>query len=427
MKIAIITSGFLPVIDGVTVADYNRMKKLSQWGHQVRVFCPDYSALASVYPNWQDYTGEILPNIEVVNLPSEAFMGLDFERNISRRARPHLMQSLEEFQPDILHVDEPERLSVGLLQTPGIKYAKQAGIPCVCFYRTNFIEYAEDYFDWPPAAISGLQNVFKLLLRRVYNAYDQTFTTSPITQQKIIKMGIKNSRYAGLVGFDTDHFSPNLRQSNYFAQNYDLPEVDQQVKLVFVGRLTPDKGWGFTFKAMREFLPRIDRDKVALIVAGDGSMREEIADELGALTPHVHLLGRVDPTQIPILLANSDIHITTSEKEARGLTILEAFASGIPVVAPRAGGVVENIEHGCNGYLYEPQSVHDFASKLQALIESPTLRRGMGDYAPSSVENYSWDRAFQTLVQLWEEAISNNHSSSASPAKRTLVGTTSDR
>ena len=340
MKIAIITSGFLPVVDGVTVADFNRMKKLSQWGHQVRVFCPDYSSLASVYPNWQDYTGEILPNIEVVNLPSDAFMGLDFERNVSWRARPYLMQSLEEFQPDILHVDEPERLSVGLLQTPGIQYAKQAGIPCVCFYRTNFIEYAEDYFDWPPAAITGLQNVFKLLLRRVYNAYDQTFTTSPITQQKIIKLGIKNSRYAGLVGFDTDHFSPDLRRPDFFAQTHDLPQVDQQVKLVFVGRLTPDKGWGFTFKAMRELLSRIDRDRVALIVAGDGSMREEISEELGALTPHVHLLGRVEPTQIPILLANSDIHITTSEKEARGLTILEAFASGIPVLAPRAGGVV---------------------------------------------------------------------------------------
>ncbi|WP_299484717.1 glycosyltransferase [Acaryochloris sp. IP29b_bin.137] len=422
MKIAMITSGFLPVVDGVTVADFNRMKKLSQWGHQVRVFCPDYSPLASIYPHWQDYTGEILPHIEVVNLPSDAFMGLDFERNISWRARSRLMQSLGEFQPDIVHVDEPERLSVGLLQTPGIKYAKQAGIPCVCFYRTNFIEYAEDYFDWPPVAIAGLQNLFKLLLRQVYNAYDQTFTTSPITQEKIIQLGIKNSRYAGLVGFDTENFSPGLRRPHYFAQNYDLSQVDQQVKLVFVGRLTPDKGWAFTFKAMREVLSRVDRDQIALIVVGDGSMREAIAQELGALTPHVHLLGRVDPAEIPALLANSDIHITTSEKEARGLTILEAFASGIPVLAPRAGGVVENIEHGCNGYLYEPQSVHDFADRLQALIESPTLRRGMGDYAPSSVENYSWDRAFQTLVELWEEAIRNN---SSSPAKRTLVGTAS--
>ena len=423
MKIAIITSGFLPVVDGVTVADFNRMKKLSQWGHQVRVFCPDYSCLASVYPNWQDYIGEILPNIEVVNLASDAFMGLDFERNVSWRARSRLLQELEDFQPDIVHVDEPERLSVGLWQIPGIKYAKRAGIPCVCFYRTNFIEYAEDYFDWSPVAISGLQSLFTLLLRRVYNAYDQTFVTSPITQKKIVKLGINNTRYAGLVGFDTDNFSPDLRRPGYFAQTYDLPQVDQQVKLVFVGRLTPDKGWGFTFKAIRELFTRMDRDQVALIVAGDGCMREEISEELGQLTSHVHLLGRVAPDQIPALLANSDVHITTSEKEARGLTILEAFASGIPVLAPRAGGVVENIEHGCNGYLYTPQSVHDFTNKLQALIESPTLRRGMGDYAPSSVDQYSWDRAFQTLVGLWEEAIRNRQSS---PPQRTLVGTTSD-
>lgn len=424
MKIAMITSGFLPVVDGVTVADFNRMKKLSQWGHQVRVFCPDYSALASVYPNWQDYTGEILPNVEIVNLPSDAFMGLDFERNISWRARPLLMESLEAFQPDIVHVDEPERLSVGLWQVPGVKYAKQAGIPCVSFYRTNFIEYAEDYFDWPPAAISGLQSLFTLLLRRVYNAYDQTYTTSPITQKKIIKLGINNTRYAGLVGFDTEHFSPALRCSDYFAKTYHLPQVDQQIKLVFVGRLTPDKGWAFTFKAMQELLSRVDRERVALIVAGDGSMREEIADTLGAVTPHVYLLGRVDPVHIPALLANSDIHITTSEKEARGLTVLEAFASGIPVLAPRAGGVVENIEHGRNGYLYTPQSIADFVDKLQALIESPNLRRGMGDYAPSSIENYSWDRAFQTLVALWEEAISRNQSPASKP---TLVGAASER
>lgn len=218
------------------------------------------------------------------------------------------------------------------------------------------------------------------------------------------------------MGFDTDNFSPDLRRPNYFTQTYDLPQVDQQVKLVFLGRLTPDKGWRFTFKAMQEVFARFDREQVALIVVGDGSMREEIAEELGALTPHAHLLGRVAPEQIPALLANSDIHITTSEKEARGLTILEAFASGIPVIAPRAGGVVENIEHGCNGYLYQPQSVRDFADKLQALIESPTLRRGMGDYAPSSVENYSWDRAFQTLVELWEEAIRNKQSTPSQPA-----------
>jgi glycosyltransferase involved in cell wall biosynthesis len=333
-------------------------------------------------------------------------MNLDFERNVNWQARQPLIQGLADFQPDIVHVDEPERLAVGLWQIPGLRYAKQAGIPCVSFFRTNFLEYAEDYFDWPPGAIALLKHLFTLFLRRVYNAYDLTLVTSPITQAKIVQLGINNTHYASLVGFDTEQFSPELRQSNYFAKTYDLPQVDSQVKLVFLGRLTPDKGWGFTFKAMRQVFAQISPEQVALLIAGDGSMRTEIAQELGHLTPHVHLLGRVTPTQVPALLANSDIHITTSEKEARGLTVLEAFASGIPVIAPRAGGVVENIVDGWNGYLYTPQSTDDFAKKLQRLVEDPILRQHMGKRASKTADQYSWDHAIETLVSLWEDILS---------------------
>ncbi|WP_299413846.1 glycosyltransferase [Acaryochloris sp. IP29b_bin.148] len=420
MKVAIITSGFLPVIDGVTVSGLHRLQKLSDWGHQVKLFCPDYSALASVYPNWQDYTGHILPNVEVINLPSSAFMGLDFERNVNWRARKHLRDTLETFQPDLIHVDEPERLSVGLWQIPGIQYAQRAGIPCLGFFRTNFLEYAEDYFDWPPRAIAYLKHCFTLLLRRVYNAYDRTLVTSPITKNKIINLGINNVHYANLVGFDADTFSPHLRQANYFAHTYDLPQVDRQVKLVFVGRLTPDKGWGFTFKALQVLFNTVNPDQVAVLIAGDGSMRAEIGQQLSQLTPHVHLLGRVAPEQVPTLLANSDIHVTASEKEARGLTVLEAFASGIPVIAPRAGGVVENIVEGWNGYLYTPQSTEDFAHKLQQLIENPRLRQHMGERAQASLDQYSWDNTIQTLVSLWQDAIYQRQPAPLQP-RRPLV------
>ncbi len=108
-----------------------------------------------------------------------------------------------------------------------------------------------------------------------------------------------------------DHFSPDLRQADYFAQAYGLPQVDQQVKLVFVGRLTLDKGWDFTFKAMQAVLNRVDPAQVALIVAGDGSMEEEIAHVLQRLTPHVHLSGRIAPEQI---LCFSRIVIFTSPR-----------------------------------------------------------------------------------------------------------------
>ncbi len=110
MKIAIISSGFLPVIDGVTVTQINRVRELSQYGHQVLLFCPDYSQLANIYPLWQAYTGNILPGVKVVNLDSESFLGLDFERNVSTKSYQVVLQELQNFQPDIIHVDEPERL-----------------------------------------------------------------------------------------------------------------------------------------------------------------------------------------------------------------------------------------------------------------------------------------------------------------------------
>ncbi len=81
MKIAIITSGFLPVVDGVKVSGLHRVQHLSQWRHEVLLCCPDYSSWAEVYPNWQKYTGTLLPGVNVINLDSNPFMDLDFERN----------------------------------------------------------------------------------------------------------------------------------------------------------------------------------------------------------------------------------------------------------------------------------------------------------------------------------------------------------
>ena len=110
MKIAMISSGFFPVIDGISVAVFNRLQKLSQYGHQVLLFCPDYSSLAEIYPNWRNYTGNIMPGVTVINLPSTASIGLDFERDVTVKSYKIVVQELDNFQPDIVHVDEPERL-----------------------------------------------------------------------------------------------------------------------------------------------------------------------------------------------------------------------------------------------------------------------------------------------------------------------------
>ena len=405
MKIAIIASGFLPIIDGVTVTGFYRVKHLSQLGHQVLLFCPDYSDLESMYPHWREYTGNILPGVRVVNLKSNPFF-VDFEKNVAGNSYPTVLQELAQFQPDIIHVDEPERLFIGFWRLAGVDLAKQRGIPCVSFFRTNFLEYLEDFFPLPGWAIATLQFLAKKLIVYVYNSYDVTLVASKVTLPKVINLGINNAIYGNVLGLDGTKFNPKLRQDNFFAQTYNLAPVDRQVKLIFIGRLTPDKGWDFTLDAFSSVFRAIDPSKLAILVAGDGPSKEEIITRLSKLTPHVHLLGRVLPENVPALLANSDIHVTTSEKETRGVTVLEAFAAGIPVLAPRAGGVVENIEEGINGFLFNPQDISDFTSKLKTLVENPILRQEMGKRGRKLVLlNYTWEQTVQNLLEIWQEKI----------------------
>lgn len=402
MKVAIVSSGFFPVIDGVTITVFNRLQKLSQDGHQVLLFCPDYSSLETIYPDWQNYVGDILPGIKVVSLPSTAFMDLDFERNFSRKAYSMLLQQLEQFQPDIIHVDEPDRLFLGFIKAPGIDFAKRNEIPCIGFFHTNFIDYIDDYFSLPGWAIAVFKRISQAIISRTYNAYTVTLTASPISYQKLVDMGIKNVVCDDLLGVDLKKFHPELRVPNFFEQQYGLLDLEQKQKLIFLGRLTPDKGWNFTLNAFSKLAQAVNLQNIAIFIVGDGPMQNEIASKLGKLAPHVHLLGRVPPDNVPALLANSNIHITTSEKETKGLTLLEAFASGIPVIAPRAGGVIDSVQEGRNGLLFEPRNVDDFVNKLKQLIDNPDLQREMGNSGREYVSQHSWDNAIEQLVKIWQ-------------------------
>lgn len=409
MKIAILTSGFFPVIDGVTITVFNRVERLSQRGHEVLLLCPDYRGIADIYPDWQNYVGNFLPNVTVVPLPSAPFMGLKFDRNVKKSAYATLLEKLEKFQPDLIHIDEPERLQLGFDRIPGIDFARQNNLPCVVFLHTNFIEYLEDYFALPGFVISLMQFVSRRIVARIYNAYDATLVSSAVTYQQAQKMGIRNLIQAELLGVNLRDFQPQLKHADFFAHHYGISGLDQKIKLTFLTRLTPDKGWKFVIHAFRqmassaEYQPLLGR--VALIIAGDGSMRSEIAEKLSCLPSEhfsTHFLGRVAPANVPALLLNSDIHVTASEKETKGLTILEAFAAGIPVVAPRAGGVVDSIVSGQNGFLFEPQNWQDFAATLERLVNDAELRHRMGAMARQTATAYDWDAAVDRLLHIWQ-------------------------
>jgi glycosyltransferase involved in cell wall biosynthesis len=410
MKVALISSGYLPVVDGVTVTLHQRLQYLSQQGHDVLLLCPDYSSLEAVYPDWRSHLGTILPQVRVVGLASMPFMDLEFERNFSKDAALQITQELEQFQPDMIQVDEPERIEMGLGQVPGLDYARRSQTPCLGFYHTHFVEYLEDYFPLPSVLLKGLQWYIGRKIAKIYNQYDATLVASRTAAEKVAKMGIRNSLQGEFLGVDLAQFDPQvnsqvdlqLRSPNFFAEQYGITGLEDKIKVLFLGRLTPDKGWNFLLNVLPLLMERLDGDRVAFLIAGDGQMRSQLEATLKPVLPHVHFLGRISPDAVPAYLCHGDLHVTGSEKETRGLTILEAFAAGIPVLAPHAGGAIDTIQDGETGYLFTPGDRQDFLEKLAKLIQHSAQRQQMGMQARSVVERYSWHHAVDELVRTWQ-------------------------
>ena len=408
MKIAIICSSFFPVIDGVTIAVFNRVKQLSKLGHRVVIFCPDYSKIAHIYPNWQEYTGEIFTGVKVINLPSTKSIALEFERDVTIKSYQIVEKELEKFKPDIIHVDEAERLGICFLKLPGNKFAKQHNIPCVAWFHTNYIDYFDDYFKLPFNLNKFIKKALGFIFAKIYNAYDLTLIASYVTLQKLTAMGINNLYYAELLGYNLNRFNNIAKQSSFFLKEYNIANIETKIKLVFIGRLTPDKGWNFTLACLAKLSPKI-LNRIAIIIAGDGTQKTEIEQTLKQLTPNIYLLGRIPPQSIPALLINSDIFITNSEKETRGLTIIEAAAAGIPAIAPRAGGVIDTIKDGETGWLYQPQNQKDFIEKLEILIDNNNLRNSMGTKAKQLAHQWSWQQTTNNLIEIWSLEILNKN------------------
>ena len=404
MKIAIVTSSFYPVLDGVTVAVYNRVSQLSRLGHEVRLFCPDYSIIKHIYPNWQEYTGEILPGVKVISLPSSKSIALDFERDVTSKSYQIVTQELSLFQPDIIHVDEAERLSICFLKITGVKFAKQHNIPCVAFFHTNYLEYFDDYFQLPLGLNKLIKSFLNLIFTKIYNSYTLTLVSSQVTYKKQASRGINNLRYAELLGLDLERFNDIAKTPNFFARQYGIKYLEDKIKIIFIGRLTPDKGWNFGLQAFTQLPPQI-LAKIAFIIVGNGDLRARISSELTELTSDVHLLGRVTPHLISELLTNSDIFITNSEKETRGLAVIEACAAGIPILAANAGGIKDTIVDGENGLLYQPDNQKEFIDKLILLIKDANLRSTISQKAKTTIQQLNWQQTTNNLIDIWQKEI----------------------
>ncbi len=318
----------------------------------------------------------------VRRVPSIAF-GL---YNYYRMGMPYLQRlgkELDSFSPDLVHVVSPTPLGVW-----GAGYARSRCLPAVTSYHTHFVSYLPYY------RLTKLTGVAWSILRWFHNKFEVTYAPSPSARDELSRQGICGIQLWPR-GIDAQQFSP-LHRSEQLRAEYG---VNSKPLLIFVGRLVKEKDLDVLVDACAALEKEGREFDVALI--GDGPMRTEIKSRL----PRAILPGFQRGNDLSRWYASAEIFVFPSTTETFGNVVLEAGASGLPVVCAEAGGVADLVTHEHTGLLARPHSADDFAAKLDLLLQSSDLRQRMGSNGREFAMSHDWHAVNKLLLESYENTI----------------------
>ena len=367
MRVTIITEGYLPELSGVTISLHKRLEILSKWGHEVQLLAPNYRELEQLYPDYQTHIGSILPGVEVIPYPSRPYY-VDYARDAKPCSFKQMADTSRTFTPDVIHVECAARLCMGVLTRPGVKLARQMKKPVTAIYHTNYLAYIEDYKkDVAWLRLPGIEKLLRNIVVWVYNSYDATAVPTQTTNDYLRAQGVRNTQMDKFYGIDTQMFMPNTHQLPALYQS-----LTQSTKVLYVGRLTPDK----QIQHLMQAIDTINKqsNQCSFIMIGGGT-EEDAVRRWAANYKNVFVLGRVPHEQLPPYYSHADIFVTASPKENYPLTVMEAMSSGLPIIAPASGGLIDQVTPNETGFLVNPTDHKELATAIYRLANDASLQR----------------------------------------------------
>jgi glycosyltransferase involved in cell wall biosynthesis len=372
MRIAIFTDTYVPEINGVAKTLQRLTTYLEKNKIEFRVFAPE--SKTSVPP---------VPQIE-------RFMSLPFllypECRLALPKPLQIKQSLEEFNPTLIHIATP--LNLGLY---GLHYGKKHHIPMVASYHTHFDDYLR-YYHLP-----FLQKWLWKYMSWFHRPLQKVYVPSESTKEKLLALSIHDRIEIWGRGVNHTLYTPEKR-NNDIRRAYN---IKQKKIILYVGRIAPEKEIDTVLNTFAA-LPKRWKEETHLLIVGDGPMLKALAAEKNE---NVTFTGFLEGEALAKVYASSDLFLFPSSTETFGNVVLEAMASGLPVIGAKAGGVKHLITHGENGFLCEAGNVNSFVEHTKLMLEYDQMRTSFGDRARQFSLTQSWDDIFARLIISYEEVI----------------------
>jgi len=381
VRIAIITENFLPKLDGVTRTLTRLLEHLQANGHCVLLLGPESGI--------SEYAGAQM--VGTVGLPLPFYPELKFNL-----FRPLFLRRLSEFRPDVIHLVDPV-----ILGASGLAVARFFNTPVVSSYHTNLAAYCEHFgfaFFTVPMLVYN---------RFMHNQCVLTFCPSLSTAALLRQQGFENLRiWPG--GVDTSFFHPGQRsdalRACWLAERSEL-DCEKKTILLYVGRISWEKNLHLLVEAYRG----MDHSRCHLVMVGDGPARTYVERALADLP--VTFTGFLTGQELATAFASADVFAFPSHTETFGQVVLEAMASGLPVVGLQTEGVRDQVRHEETGLLLDMQALSQeqqvmaYREYLTRLVLEPLTRRIMSKAALAEARCHTWHEAMEQLVRGYREAV----------------------
>jgi glycosyltransferase involved in cell wall biosynthesis/predicted metal-dependent phosphoesterase TrpH len=294
---------------------------------------------------------------------------------------PDLVEVLAEGSYDLVHVTAPGPAGIAATLMSRI-----TSVPLLASYHTEIATYAG------MRSQSGtLEALTRAGLGAFYSAPAAVLSPSPSADASVIALGADPARVGRWErGVDLDRFDPAKADRDAFSG---------EIKVLYAGRLTREKGVDLLAES---FLRAHERDpRLHLLLAGGGPEEGELRERLGE---RATFLGWLSGEELPRAYASADAFLFCSSTDTYGQVILEAAASGLPIVAVAEGGPAALVENRHTGLLCRPDADH-LAGTLLQLASSPQLRSQLGEAASRAARERSWERSMGQLAAGYRRAL----------------------
>jgi endonuclease/exonuclease/phosphatase family metal-dependent hydrolase/glycosyltransferase involved in cell wall biosynthesis len=377
MKILMMTNTYAPMVGGIEESIRSFTAEFERLGHQVFIVAPE---------------GEGVPLDEVGVIRLRAIQNVNHsDFSIALPMSGLLQELMKNFTPDIIHCHHP--FWIGNI---ALRLSSQFRIPLVFTYHTMF----EQHMHYLPVQNDGVKRFIVELFAGFASLAQQVIVPSESVRAILLTRGVKSPIAVVPTGIDLQKFS----QGDGKAARRRLGIPQDAVVIGHVGRLATEKNLEFLSRAVAAYLKK--DAKTHFLVGGSGPLTDiikKIFDDEG-VGARIHLAGVLKGQGLLDAYHAMDVFAFASLSETQGLVLIEAMASGVPVVAIDAPGVREAVKDGHNGRLIFEENQNNFVEALGWCLNQPASEfQKMKENAKDATKEFATDLCAKKMLKIYQE------------------------